>query len=196
VTDHSYSGDEIEAMERDMRLALDGYPVPQPFALVAAFTEIGCSLPHAFDFLIRYVAISECSKICAEKSRYYLERSLMEDKMCGFKPSMLASACLYLALFNSDNEGSKTCWNRRLHGFTGYSAERIFKLANQVASFVSLDFNASGNIRDRSSSSLAACIRKFSQPNLESVALFATKSVRLSGMEEADADIALTSSDK
>lgn len=134
VTDHAYAEDEVADMEQSLLTVLGGFPESQPCALLAASTPLARSQPTPLDFLIRYVVMSECTPWTSERARHFLERCLLEFEMCRVKPSLLAAACLYLAM---------ELWSRKLQGFTGHPLPSVMALAGQINSYVALDASSS-----------------------------------------------------
>lgn len=132
VTDHAYDEDEVVDMERSLLAVLGGLPTSLPCTLVAASTPLSRSQPTTLDFLIRYVAVSECNMLIAERARYLVERSFLQVDTCALKTSLVAAVCLHLAMKQADHK----TWSRKLHGFTGYSLPSLLPLAAQMTSFV------------------------------------------------------------
>lgn len=82
ITDRAYTKAEILDCEYKMLKTLD-------------FQTNHCS---SFRFLLRYWKMSESEHFILNMARYLLELSLLEYRMLVHKPSVLASAALYLAL--------------------------------------------------------------------------------------------------
>ena len=84
ITDNAYTRAEVLQMEQSVLLTLD-YQL---------------CVPTGYHFVSRYLTLINASERLRHLAFYYAERNLQESVMFSHKPSHLASAALYAALFH------------------------------------------------------------------------------------------------
>ncbi|XP_021341041.1 G2/mitotic-specific cyclin-B3-like [Mizuhopecten yessoensis] len=116
ICDDAYTKNDFLAMERSV-LKTIGF-------------DIG--MPLSYRFLRRYAKCARASMETLTLARYILELSLMEYDFLKYRESEMASACLCLA-FRMKKCGE---WNRTLEYYTGYQAEQLLPLMQELNTMV------------------------------------------------------------
>lgn len=86
ITDRAYLREEVLAMEQEM-LGRLSYRI---------------SVPTAYPFIQRFLALAKASPLVRAAANYYVERTLQEHDLLQFRPSVLAATAVILALNNPD----------------------------------------------------------------------------------------------
>lgn len=114
ITDNAYTREEILRMEN----------------VIIDHLKFDLTVPTIFRFLSRYLKADkaeESHKLCAE---YLAERTLQNYIMLQFKPSIIASACVYLSNKLMRND---ICWTNCLKKYTAYNEDVIMPCVNAIA---------------------------------------------------------------
>jgi cyclin B len=135
VTDKAYTRTQILRMEGVIIRALD-------FRL---------TVPTHYKFLVRYIKAAQCDTRTKLIAYYFCEKCMPEFEMLGFKPSIIASAAVLLALKSQD--ASKQ-WSSTLEHYTKYTLEDITPCAQKIIGIVQ---------QAEKSSSLQAIRKKYAQ---------------------------------
>lgn len=124
IADHSFTGEQVRAMERKMLAALHFEP----------------SRPLPLHFLRR------CSKAGMVDSRqhalakYLMELSLQEYSLAHVAPSRLAAAALCLSLQVLADEET-TSWSEQMHHYSFYSQQQLQPLVCRLAALAQTAFS-------------------------------------------------------
>jgi len=86
-------------------------------------------MPVSYRFLRRYARCIQLEMSTLTFARYILETSLLEYDLVDARDSMMAAACLLLAMTLT---GTKDAWTPALVHYTGYSLDDIFDLTHRV----------------------------------------------------------------
>merc|ERR1711875_46937 len=119
ITDNAYTESEIKQMELRIIRALS-FDLCQPIAL---------------NFLRRYSKAGEVDVLQHSLAKFSLEVSLLDTNLMSVPGSLLASACLCLAILLLDSSTSHlTVWTKNLAFYSGYSQAAVLELLPRVAS--------------------------------------------------------------
>lgn len=120
ITDRAYRKEEVLAMEHDILGRLN-YRI---------------SAPTAYPFLLRFINIVRASPLTKHAANYYMERTLQEHDLLEFRPSLMATAAVMLALSNKDILARENLVRENiairmkyLLDFTGFKIKEIFECA-------------------------------------------------------------------
>lgn len=98
ICDHAYTRQEILDMEANILKVL----------------EYRISVPTAYPFMLRFLHLTKASMAARHAAFYYLDRMLQEYSFLRHRPSLVACACISLAVNNPDI---------RMEEFEDHSAE-------------------------------------------------------------------------
>jgi G2/mitotic-specific cyclin-B, other len=84
ITDKAYTREQVLEME----------------AKIVKTLKFHLTVPTAYNFLIRFLHVTEASETVKNLARYYSERMLQEYDSLRFRPSVLAAAAVTLAVYN------------------------------------------------------------------------------------------------
>uniref|UniRef100_A0A915KN46 G2/mitotic-specific cyclin-B3 n=1 Tax=Romanomermis culicivorax TaxID=13658 RepID=A0A915KN46_ROMCU len=105
ICDDAYTRDQLLSMERDMLKIL----------------QFDLGFPLSYRFLRRYAKTTKLGMETLTLARFILESSLMHYEFVSYKESLMASACLLLAL-KMKNEGE---WGDVHRKYSGYKTEDL-----------------------------------------------------------------------
>jgi len=117
ITDNTYAKEEILAMEVSILVALD-------------FCITG---PTAMHFLDRYQA--RAPEIQRHLSRYFLELTLLDIKMCQYTPSHRAATAI---LLSNKLLGQKRAWSTQMLRHTGYTEQELKDCTRELCHLVDI----------------------------------------------------------
>ena len=100
ITDRAYDRQEVLDMEQTILRVL----------------KWKISLPTAFPFLDRFLSLTRASPMTRVTAAYYLERTLQENDLLQYRPSMVCASAVILALNNPDIRVVEEDWCRELPG--------------------------------------------------------------------------------
>lgn len=86
ITDRAYSRQEVLDMEQDIVNRL----------------KFKFTVPTAHPFLKRFLQITKASKMAIPAASYFMERTLQEDDLLQFRPSLVAASAVSLAINHPD----------------------------------------------------------------------------------------------
>ena len=134
VTDKAYTKQQILRME----------------GIVIRSLEFRLTVPTHYKFLVRYIKAAQCDTRTKLIAYYFCEKCMPEFDMLEFKPSVIASAAVLLALKASDPNKN---WTTTLEFYTKYTQEDITPCAERII----------GIVQKAESASLQAIRKKYSQ---------------------------------
>jgi hypothetical protein len=117
VTDKAYTKQQILRME----------------GMVIRSLEFRLTVPTHYKFLVRYIKAAQCDTRTKLIAYYFCEKCMPEFDMLEFKPSVIASAAVLLALKASDSSKN---WTSTLEFYTKYTQEDIAPCAKRIISIV------------------------------------------------------------
>ncbi|KAL9648853.1 hypothetical protein ABK040_003783 [Willaertia magna] len=89
--------------------------------------DFNITVATIYPFLKRYLKCARCKFDQLATSYYLVELSLLEETCLNYLPSMIASACIYLAGKFCRREN---CWDEVLQYYTGYTEQDIAECAS------------------------------------------------------------------
>ena len=84
ITDRAYTRQDVLDMEQTIVKAL----------------EFKLTVPNGYPFLVRYLRITKASELARAAANYYMESTLQDYEFVQYRPSLVASAAVCLALNN------------------------------------------------------------------------------------------------
>lgn len=117
VTDKAYTKQQILRME----------------GVVIRSLEFRLTVPTHYKFLVRYIKAAQCDTRTKLIAYYFCEKCMPEFHMLEYKPSIIASAAVLLALKASDSSKS---WTSTLEHYTKYTEGDIRPCAEKIISIV------------------------------------------------------------
>ena len=117
VTDKAYTKQQILRME----------------GVVIRSLEFRLTVPTHYKFLVRYIKAAQCDTRTKLIAYYFCEKCMPEFDMLEFKPSIIASAAVLLALKASDPNKS---WTSTLEFYTKYTQEDVTPCAERIINIV------------------------------------------------------------
>ena len=84
ITDRAYTRQDVLDMEQSIVRAL----------------EFKLTVPTGYVFLVRYLRLTKASELTRAAANYYMERTLQDYEFIQYRPSLVASAAVCLALNN------------------------------------------------------------------------------------------------
>jgi len=125
ITAGAYTQHHIVSMERDVLRAL----------------EYRLTVPTHYKFLVRYIKASQCDTRTRLVAYYFCEICLPEYDMLEFKPSLIASAAVLLALKATDplllaDPTRTTLWTETLEFYTKYTLDEVTPCAQRIINIV------------------------------------------------------------
>jgi len=124
ITDRAYDRQEVLDMEQTILRALNWR----------------ISLPTAHPFLDRFLGLADASPMTRQAATYYLERTLQEHELLGYRPSMVCCSAVILALNNPDIRIHEEEYERELPGlpkvlmeYTEFDEDELWECMGIVA---------------------------------------------------------------
>jgi G2/mitotic-specific cyclin-B, other len=119
VTDHAYTKSDIIEAESDIANSL----------------EFHLTVPTIHTFLCRYLKAAHADRSMVQMACYLAERSLQEYSMVGFKPSVIAATCIYIARKSLNRQSP---WSPTLLKYTNMDECDMEPCANSMKAFFSM----------------------------------------------------------
>eukprot|EP00761_Pharyngomonas_kirbyi_P003704 gb/GECH01003708.1/.p1 GENE.gb/GECH01003708.1/~~gb/GECH01003708.1/.p1 ORF type:complete len:412 (+),score=80.67 gb/GECH01003708.1/:1-1236(+) len=116
ISDKAYSHDEILVMERMMLRTL----------------SFNLTVPTLFPFIRRFLRVADACDQTRHLAFYFAEMALLNYHMLRFPPSMIASACVYMALRMTRPEEP---WSSVMKHYANYGVDELTEASDVLFTF-------------------------------------------------------------